>query len=79
MLFRSLNDLDRAKKKVTQLVTDQLLNLLPRKFGEFEMQKDVVGYGFGTQGLGINKTYRKSKSEPIDRVGNEGQIGRAHV
>lgn len=67
----ALEDISKAKKKVNDLMTEQLASVLPAKFGEFEMA-DSEDYGMGdSQGISMNKTYRK----PEPKKENEGSEG----
>ena len=67
----ALDDISKAKKKVNDLITEQLAAVLPAKFGEFELSdsKDM-GYGMEGQGVSMNKTYRKPapKKEGADNA-----------
>lgn len=59
--IKALEDLNKAKKAITQQISDNLASVLPAKFGEFEMQKDNSGgmdMGMGG-GVSTTKTYRK--------------------
>lgn len=55
----ALDDISKAKKAVTKLVSDNISSVLPAKFGEYEMQKDDFGGGMDMGGVNVNKTYRK--------------------
>lgn len=57
----ALDDISKAKKAVTKLVSDNISSVLPAKFGEYEMQKDDFGGGMDMGGVSVNKTYRKPK------------------
>ena len=60
----ALEDISKAKKKVSDLMTAQLASVLPQKFGEFEMAKNnEAGYGMEGQGVSMNKVYRKPKQK----------------
>ncbi len=63
----ALDDLNKAKKKVSDLMTNQLATVLPKKFGEFEMQDDG-GHGSHGQGASLNKTYMKPEPEVKNEV-----------
>ena len=71
----ALDDLNKAKKKVTELMTNQLAEVLPVKFGEFEMASDEMGYEMGGgQGASVNKTYKKPKQQAAAAEGEEGMM-----
>ncbi|MBI1286451.1 MAG: hypothetical protein GC178_02625 [Flavobacteriales bacterium] len=57
----ALDDISKAKKAVTKLISDNIASVLPAKFGEFEMQKDDFGGGMDMGGVSVTKTYRKPK------------------
>ncbi|TNF31183.1 MAG: hypothetical protein EP314_00990 [Bacteroidetes bacterium] len=58
----ALDDLGKARKAITKLVSDNLASVLPAKFGEFEMQTDEFGGMMEMGGVSVNKTYRKPSS-----------------
>lgn len=59
--IKALDDINKAKKAITQQISDNLASVLPAKFGEFEMQKDMMGGMEMSMGGGVSttKTYRK--------------------
>jgi len=59
----ALDDISKAKKKVTELMQDQLASALPATFGEFQMEKDGMESAMGGSGVSLNRTYRKPKAE----------------
>lgn len=71
----ALANISAAKKKVEQLVGDQLGSVLPKKFGEFEM---VEGESMGGQmmgGMSVSKNYQKPAAEPrTDSGAPEGDM-----
>ena len=74
----ALEDISSAKKKVNDLMTDQLASVLPSKFGEYEMAKnDDMGYGgMEGQGVSMDKTYKKpAKETATEGAEEEGGMG----
>lgn len=66
----ALDNLNKAKKKVSSLMSEQLAAVLPAKFGELVLQKGESGYGMEGQGISLNKTY--AKPQPIAKP-SEGE------
>lgn len=66
----ALEDISKAKKKVDGLMQAQLSEVLPAKFGEFEMSKEDVGNMMGGgAGVGIYKVYKTPKPETAESSG----------
>jgi hypothetical protein len=69
----ALEDLSKAKKKVTDLMTAQIAAVLPAKFGEFKMADDNgMGMMGESQGVTINKLYKKPVEKKENAEGGEG-------
>ena len=64
----ALDDLNKAKKKVTGLMTDQLSSVLPAKFGDLEIQENSYNSGGYGQGVSVNKTYVKPKPAVVEET-----------
>lgn len=58
----ALDDISKAKKAVTKLISDNISSVLPAKFGEYEMQSDDFDGGMDMGGVSVTKTYRKPKA-----------------
>jgi hypothetical protein len=72
----ALAEIGIAKKKVNDLISNQLASVLPTKFGEMEIA-DSDGFGMGG-GVSVNKVYRKPKAEKPEGQ-SEGEEGQAPV
>ncbi|MCB0755064.1 MAG: hypothetical protein H6603_08380 [Flavobacteriales bacterium] len=80
----ALDNLSKAKRIVNKLMTDQLSEVLPAKFGEFEMtESDGMGAMEDGQGISLERIYRKPIStdqnkpgmdDPMMNMGNEPQL-----
>lgn len=74
----ALEDISSAKKKVNDLMTEQLASVLPSKFGEYEMaNEENMGYGgMEGQGVSMDKTYKKPQKEAkAEGAEAEGAMG----
>jgi hypothetical protein len=70
----ALEDLSKAKKKVNELMTAQIAAVLPSKFGEFKMADDNgMGMMGESQGVTINKLYKKPVEKKENAEGGEGE------
>ncbi len=64
--IKVIDDLNKAKKAVSKLISDQLGSVLPASFGEYKMQEVPMNI-MDAQSVGINKVYAKpvvQKAEP---------------
>ncbi len=69
----ALDDLNKAKKKITDLISSEIGSVLPAKFGDYEMQPAANRYGVEGQGVSVLKN--DSKPQPkIESKEQEGAI-----
>lgn len=67
----ALEDISKAKKKVSKLMTDQIAAVLPTEFGEFKMDKsNEMGMG-ESQGVSVDKIYKKPQPKQENPEGGE--------
>jgi hypothetical protein len=57
----ALDNISKAKKAVSKLISDNLASVLPAKLGEYVMQEDPYGGGMEMGGPSVTRVYRKPK------------------
>lgn len=73
--IKALEDISKAKKAVSKLVSDNLASVLPAEFEGYKMTEDDGNDMGMSGGISVNKTYRKpvEKKEEAPAESNEGE------
>lgn len=60
----ALDNISKAKRAITKVISDNLASVLPEKLGGFEMQEqDGSDEGMGSQGVSVTRVYKKPAAE----------------
>lgn len=63
----ALDELNKAKKVITELISSELASVLPAKFGEMVVYVNPYGGGgMETQGVSVTKAFRKPAAKKVE-------------
>ncbi len=69
----ALDDLNKAKKAITELISSELASVLPAKFGEMVVYINPYGGGgMETQGVSVTKAFRKPVEKKVESENGDG-------